>query len=119
MTPEEIEDLYGTTTLETTAARMAGIQTPVLPSLDTILTGYNESQSSVNNGGSTDYYKLDPSWNMAQDIIEARSMNFSQGNILKAAFTFNSGRHEATSYERELNKIIWFAQRELSRIQSH
>ena len=73
---------------------------------------------TINNGGFTDYYKLDPSWKYAQDIIEARNMNFAQGNIFKVAFTFNTGRHEATTYERELNKIIWFAQRELDRIKS-
>jgi len=71
------------------------------------------ADTSANNGGATDYYRIDPSWSMAQDIIEARSMNYSQGNIFKAAFTFNTGRHAASTYERELNKIIYFAQREL------
>jgi len=71
---------------------------------------------SANNGGSTDYYRIPTSWVMAQDVIEARKMNYSQGNIFKVAFTFNTGRHEATSYKRELNKIIYFAQRELERL---
>ena len=83
------------------AAKMAGLYEPPTP-------------ASVNNGGSTDYYKLDPLWQDLQDIIEAHNLNFAQGNILKAAFTFNVGRHDATNYERELNKIIWFAQRELN-----
>ena len=71
-------------------------------------------KSSVNNGGSTDYYKLDLDWTECGDIIEARNMNYNQGNILKAAFAFNIGRHSGTTYERELNKIIYFAQRELT-----
>jgi len=71
---------------------------------------------SKNNGGSTDYYKLNKEWNDLQDIIEDRGFNFAQGNILKAAFTFNVGRHDGTNYERELNKIAWFVQRELQRI---
>ena len=75
----------------------------------------NKPVSSDNNGGSTDYYKFDPSWVECGDVIEARDMNYNQGNIFKAAFCFNQGRHEATSYERELNKIIYFAQRELER----
>lgn len=66
-----------------------------------------------NNGGNTDYYKIQPDWKMAQDIIESRGMNFAQGNILKAAFCFNTPRHSGTNYERELNKIIWFCEREL------
>lgn len=73
---------------------------------------------ATNNGGDTDYYSIDPSWTTAQDIIEARQMNFAQGNIFKAAFTFNAGRHEATTYERELNKIAWFVNRELKRLHS-
>lgn len=72
--------------------------------------------SSENNGGSTDYYRLKKWWRMAQDIIEARKMNFAQGNIFKAAFTFNTGRHDGTNYERELNKIIYFCKREKKRI---
>jgi len=72
--------------------------------------------NSINNGGDTDYYKIKDSWVMAQDIIEDRGMNYAQGNIFKAAFCFNQGRHEASSVERELNKIIYFAKRELKRI---
>lgn len=45
-------------------------------------------------------------------------MNFSQGNIFKVAFTFNCGRHHGTSYERDLHKIIFFAQRELERLEN-
>lgn len=71
---------------------------------------------SHNNGGDTDYYNVSPLWKTAQDIIEARNMNFAQGNIFKSAFAFNCGRHDATNYERELNKIIWFANRELERL---
>lgn len=75
-----------------------------------------EFAEAVNNGGSTDYYKFQPDWNECQDIIESRKMNFSQGNIFKSAFCFNVGRHNATDYKRELNKIVYFAQRELERI---
>ena len=71
---------------------------------------------SHNTGGETDYYKIDHSWKMAQDIIEARNMNFAQGNIFKSAFTFNIGRHNATDYVRELNKIKYFCDRELKRV---
>ena len=72
--------------------------------------------SSNNNGGSTDYYKINRKWKDAMDIVEARNMNYSQGNIFKVAFTFNIGRHSGTDYERELNKIVYFAERELARI---
>ena len=73
---------------------------------------------SLNNGGSTDYYKFKENWKECQDIIEDRELNFSQGNIFKSAFCFNVGRHSATDYVRELNKIIYFANRELERVKN-
>lgn len=72
--------------------------------------------NSHNNGGDTDYYDLPDDVRCCQDIIEWRDFNFSQGNLFKAAFCMNTGRHSATNYERELNKIIWYANRELKRI---
>ncbi|MGJ0332504.1 hypothetical protein NG752_00585 [Aliarcobacter cryaerophilus] len=74
------------------------------------------SNTSRNNGGKTDYYAIHPNWKMAQDIIEARGMNFAQGNIFKSSFCFNTGRHDATDYERELNKIMYFCKREKKRL---
>lgn len=74
------------------------------------------NDTSINNGGQTDYYDINPEWTTFQDVIEAREMNYAQGNIFKVACTFNIGRHSATDYERELNKIIFFTQRELQRI---
>ena len=69
-----------------------------------------------NNGGETDYYKIKEDWKTAQDIIEARKMNFAQGNIFKVAITFNEGRHQGTDYLRELNKMEYFIKREKKRI---
>ena len=73
---------------------------------------------SKNNGGKTSYYKIKKKWKTFQDVIEDRVMNYSQGNILKVACTFNIGRHSGTDYERDLNKIIFFAKRELKRIKT-
>lgn len=73
-----------------------------------------EDVLSHNNGGSTDYYKIPDGTKDLQDIIEYKDMSFSQGNIIKAIFRANSCGH--SDYERDLNKIIWFAQRELDRI---
>ena len=72
---------------------------------------------SKNNGGETDYYNIE-AFKTGQDIIEARCMNYAQGNIFKVALTFNIGRHDGTTPERELNKIIYFAQRELERLKA-
>lgn len=70
-----------------------------------------EKDQSENNGGSTDYYKIDSKWKDLQDIIEDRNMSYAQANIAKVAFTFNVGRHEGTDELRDINKIIYFAER--------
>jgi hypothetical protein len=68
---------------------------------------------SDNNGGSTDYYKLPKEAKDLQDLIEHRSMNFSQGNMFKALYRANTSTNNHSSYERDLNKIVYFARREL------
>lgn len=74
------------------------------------------TQSSKNNGGKTDYYQL-PEWvKDADDFAEWRGMDFFQGNILKSVWCFNTQRHSGTNEERELNKIIHYAQKRLNKI---
>ena len=89
-----------------------------IPKIDKkIESNYNIEQkdSSINNGGNTSYYDIPEHAKNVQDLIEHFGMNFAQGNILKAAYCLTSNRHNGTNYERELNKIIWFCKRELSR----
>lgn len=73
-----------------------------------------EVENAVNNGGITDYYATPKQNETLQDLIEHKAMNFSQGNIFKAVYRMNDYSHSAA--ERDLNKIIWFAERELKRI---
>lgn len=74
--------------------------------------------TSLNNGGSTNYYQLPPNAKEMQDLIEYRQMNFSQGNMFKAMYRANAPDNTHSSYERDLHKIIWYAERELNRIQN-
>ena len=63
------------------------------------------------NGGSTPkQYSVPKNAKDLQDLIEYKKMNFAQGNIFKAIY------REKGNYEYDLNKIIWFAKRELKRI---
>ena len=78
-----------------------------------------ENEESENNGGKTDYYQLESSPFPIcdfDDFAEWRKMNGNQFNIGKVAWTFNAGRHSGTDYERDLNKIIHYAKRELMRL---
>jgi len=73
-----------------------------------------EVDSTSNNGGTTDYYSIPEEATMIQDLIEHKDMNFSQGNIFKAIYRLGNCSH--SDAVRDLNKIIWFAQREIIRI---
>lgn len=66
---------------------------------------------SYNNGGTTDYYRIPVGSQMIQDLIEHKNMNFSQGNIFKAAWRLGDKNEVSKIYD--LNKIIYFAQRML------
>lgn len=66
------------------------------------------------DGSSTNYYDLPPDAKDLQDLIEFKNMNFAIANIFKAAYRL--GEKEGTDLQYDLNKIIFFAQRELKRI---
>jgi hypothetical protein len=67
-------------------------------------------------GGSTpSQYGLPPNATELQDLIEHRGMNFAVGNIFKAAYRL--GRCSHSDQARDLRKIIWFAERELARVE--
>lgn len=66
-------------------------------------------------GWSSEYYELPPGAVELQDLIEHREMNFAVGNIFKAAYRL--GHKENTSAIYDLDKIIWFAQRERARLE--
>jgi hypothetical protein len=64
-----------------------------------------------NNGGASSYYELPRDCQTLQDIIVKQEMNFTQGNIFKAAYRWD----KKPDLEYNLNKIIWFARDALER----
>lgn len=74
--------------------------------------------TTENNGGDTDYYRLPETAkkpnSMIQDLIEYKEMNFAVGNMFKATYRLSSDDHDTV---RDLHKIIWFANREINRIE--
>ncbi len=86
--------------------------------VDSEMTGKPSNvPSAVNNGGSTDYYKLHKTnFTHLQDIIESVDMNFAMGNIFKAAYRFYTKTNQTKERIRDLNKIIYFAERERDRL---
>ena len=50
-----------------------------------------------------------------QDLIEFRNMNFACGNMFKAIYRMGTCSH--SDELRDLRKILWFAQREIDRLE--
>ena len=72
------------------------------------------AHNCTNDGGTTDYYQFPDGVEQLQDLIEYRNMNFAIGNIFKAAWRLGQGNSDPA---RDLRKIVWFAQRELARME--
>ena len=60
------------------------------------------------------YYELPEGAEELQDLIEYKDMNFALGNIFKAVYRL--GQKPDNDRHYDLEKIIWFANRELKRI---
>lgn len=72
------------------------------------------SQPIKSDGGSSSYYLIPNGARDLLDLIEHKRMEFGIGNIFKACYRL--GEKDGTSKRYDLNKIIFFAQRELDRL---
>ena len=73
-----------------------------------------EIKKTKSDGWKTDYYQLPKTAEEIQDLIEYKNMNFAVANIFKAAYRL--GEKEGTTEVYDLNKIIFFAEREKDRL---
>ena len=73
--------------------------------------------NDISEGGSTEYYAIPEGAKDLQDLIEFKNMNFSQGNLLKSIYRLGNCPH--SSAMRDLNKIIWFTEREINRLKKN
>lgn len=63
-------------------------------------------------GLGNNYYKFPDEAKEIQDLIEHKNMPFSIANIFKACYRFGEKPNVTKKYD--LEKIIWFANRELN-----
>ncbi|MEY8217471.1 MAG: hypothetical protein RPT13_03920 [SAR324 cluster bacterium] len=71
--------------------------------------------NSKSDGSSADYYILPPNKpEQLQDLISYKDMNAQIGEIFRACYRY--GQVEHSPKERDLKKIIFYAQAELKRI---
>ena len=73
-----------------------------------------------NGGSAPKQYEFKEKPSQLQDLIEVKNMNFARANIFKGAWRIDYDANPVTQRkltpEYNLNKIIWFAKRELERI---
>ena len=69
---------------------------------------------SDNNGGRTSYYDVPAGAETLNDLIEHKEMPFWRGEIFKSCYRING--KDGTTEIRELNKIVYNANRRLAAI---
>ncbi len=73
-----------------------------------------EDKQKLITGWSSAYYELPEGATELADLIDHKEMNFNVGNIFKAAYRL--GNKHGTTAQYDLEKIIWYASRELKRV---
>jgi hypothetical protein len=75
----------------------------------------DKKDGSINNGGKTSYYDVPPETKTLNDLIEHKNMFPFQHEIFKACYALKERALKGgnSSIERELNKIIYYANRGL------
>lgn len=76
-----------------------------------------EEVTAKNDGSSADYYVLPEGATQLQDLISFRNMNAQMGEIFRACYRYGQGHHSPR--ERDLKKIIFYAQAELTRLEMY
>lgn len=82
---------------------------------DTVKAGEQAAPDKVKSDGSTaSYYELPPNALELQHLIAYKNMNAQLGEIFRA--TYRYGQVEHSERERDLKKIIFYANAELERL---
>jgi len=76
--------------------------------------GFEEITMAELTGWASDYYELPKEAKQLQDLIEYRDMNFAMATIFKACYRF--GHKPGTTKLYDIEKILWFAERERQRL---
>lgn len=75
---------------------------------------------SENNGGKTDCYNIPEEARTLNDLIEYKDMRFWRGEVFKAVYALDErakrAGNETSSEVRELNKILYYVQRRLEKV---
>ena len=86
----------------------------VEPAVEEVDDSADPRPKETPGGSCPSQYRFPQGFTEIQDLVEHRNMNFAVGNIFKACYRMCNCTH--SDAERDLNKILWFAKRELDRI---
>lgn len=123
----ELDAMLGEATEELGALKTKGISEgkPTEPELhDRILRaktrrlqelGEVEAHEELPGGSTPSQYAIPEGAKDLQDLIEHREMNFADGNIFKA--TYRKGTCSHSDELRDARKVLWFAEREVKRLE--
>ena len=74
-------------------------------------------QLEVSDGSTASYYELPKDAKELQDLISYRNCNAQVGEMLRGLYRYGLVSH--SSKEREMKKIIFYAQAELHRLEKY
>lgn len=74
-------------------------------------------KASKSDGSTAKYYELPPNCTQLQDLISFKNMNAQLGEIQRAVYRYGEVAH--SERERDLKKIIFYAQAELDRLKKY
>lgn len=71
----------------------------------------------ASDGSSADYYKLPPNSSQLQDLISYKNLNAQIGEIFRECYRYGQASH--SDEMRGINKILFYAQAELERLEKY
>ena len=85
---------------------------------DSVIEQMKEALSKIESDGSTaSYYELPEDCKELQDLISFRDMNAQMGEIFRAVYRYGMVKHSPK--RRDIKKIIFYAQKELERLEKY
>lgn len=69
------------------------------------------------DGSTASYYELPENASQLQDLISFKDMNAQMGEIFRATYRYGQVAH--SERRRDLNKIIFYAQAEINRLDKY
>ena len=81
------------------------------------LSNQIECKKEKSDGSTANYYKLPDNANELQDLISAKNMNAQIGEVFRECYRYGQASH--SDEIRGINKILFYANAELARLEKY